>query len=162
MFEASGVRTQFDGIGATRGGDARRARASQDGAARRARRSSTRPIDPSSLEMVARALERGARDECAPSLGRREIETIYALAFALFNEGRAAQSADLFQLLVLCAPQQARGWLGLGACRERLRQPELALIAYEGGLIAPDGDGAREQLLERVRALRPREHEAAR
>ena len=106
------------------------------------------------LETVARALARWPLTGAAPALEPADIEAIYALAHALFKESRWSQAADLFQLLVLCRPQQARGWLGLGGCREALQQRERALIAYEAGLVAPEGAEARDQMARRVTVLR--------
>jgi tetratricopeptide (TPR) repeat protein len=105
------------------------------------------------LASVQRALERWASRGEAPSLAAREVDAIYALAWAMFERGRYAEAADLFQLLTLCRPQEARAWLGLGASREASGDRVRAQVAYEAATIAPIGEGDRQAADTRLRGL---------
>lgn len=80
-----------------------------------------------------------------------ELETLYAAALWLLREERPADAMHLFRLMLLCAPSDERGWLGLGTSHERLDQEDLALKIYA---VAQDASPAPRCTLARARLLR--------
>jgi hypothetical protein len=105
------------------------------------------------LMTVKDALERWATRGVTPTLLPSELEAVIALAWAMFEATRFVEAADMFQLVTLCSPQQARAWLGLGACREALGQRSSAQVAYEAASLAPIGADDRAHAVERLRIL---------
>ena len=66
---------------------------------------------------------------------KRAVETLYATAHWLLSEERPRDAACVLRAMVLTAPRDERGWLGLGACHEALGQPEIALEMYGTGRV---------------------------
>lgn len=60
----------------------------------------------------------------------QNIELCYASAHQALALGDHQSAARLFGLLALMAPSDARGWLGLGRCRELCNELALALALY--------------------------------
>jgi hypothetical protein len=58
------------------------------------------------------------------------IEALYATGHWLFTRNRPEDAACVFRAMILLAPGDERGWLGLGACHEAVDQPLLALELY--------------------------------
>jgi hypothetical protein len=92
---------------------------------------------------------RGERREDAAN---RAIEAIYATAFWLLGEERPVDAARVLHVMLKLRPHDERGWLALGECHERLRQPRTALELYGAGSVAA-GPSPR-LLLARARVLR--------
>lgn len=115
------------------------------------------PTLPASIALLLR--------DGAPTLSEAEIETIYGIATMLYRREQYAQAGDLFRLLVLCRPRDARSWLALGASHEAIGDDERAIALYEVGAVAPEGtsDRVRAQvylarvLVRQRRALEARE-----
>ena len=68
-------------------------------------------------------------DSSAPN-GERNIELCYASAHQALALGDTESAARLFGVLALMAPQDPRGWLGLGHCRELSNELDLAFSLY--------------------------------
>jgi tetratricopeptide (TPR) repeat protein len=69
----------------------------------------------------------------APAAGAStdtHLELCYASAHQALALGDHENAARLFGLLALMAPYDARGWLGLGRCRELANELPLALALY--------------------------------
>jgi tetratricopeptide (TPR) repeat protein len=64
------------------------------------------------------------------------LEALYATGHGLYSRERYEDAAAVFRVLVLCAPEEERGYVALGACHEGLEQPEVALEIYAAALIA--------------------------
>jgi hypothetical protein len=58
------------------------------------------------------------------------IEALYATGHWLVTRSRPEDAACVFRAMILLAPADERGWLGLGACHEAVDQPLLALELY--------------------------------
>ncbi len=67
------------------------------------------------------------------------VEELYAAAHWFLAQERARDAGAVFRAMVLAAPADERGWLGLGACHERLDQLRMAREMYGLGraLAAP-------------------------
>jgi hypothetical protein len=80
----------------------------------------------------------------------RAARALYATAHWLHSEERVGDAACVFRAMVSVAPEDERGWLGLGTCHEALGQPKVALAIYESGGVVADGarcEIARSRLL---------------
>src|SRR5271170_4137940 len=64
------------------------------------------------------------------------IEAIYAVAHSLLSREMVAEAAKGFRIMLRFAPDDERGWIGLGTCHERVQQPHVALELYGTGSIA--------------------------
>jgi hypothetical protein len=100
---------------------------------------------------------------------KNAIEAIYATAHWLLGHERTAEAARVFRTMIHAAPGDERGWLGLGECHERIRQPRIAAELYGAGSLAASAtraDGAAgivpsvRCLLARARALATLDREA--
>ncbi len=60
----------------------------------------------------------------------KAIDAIYAAGHFLFTNDRVLEALDLFRTMMLAAPTDERGWLGLGACHEMLGEDDRALDIY--------------------------------
>lgn len=99
-----------------------------------------------------------------PALARHEeVEAVYAIGHAYYAREDFRRAADVFRLLVLTRPQEARGWTALGACHDAVDEPEHAEALYEAALLAPLGDVDRDRarvFLARLLASQGRDEEA--
>lgn len=100
----------------------------------------------------------------APALARHEeVEAVYAIGHAYYARDDFRRAADVFRLLVLTRPQEARGWTALGACHDAVDEAEHAEALYEAALLAPLGDVDRDRarvFLARLLASQGRHDEA--
>lgn len=62
------------------------------------------------------------------------IEAIYATGHWLLEQARLDDAASVFRAMALAAPDDARAWLGLGACHERTGQLSVAARLYRAGV----------------------------
>jgi Flp pilus assembly protein TadD len=89
-------------------------------------------------------LESWLRD--APALERHEeVEAVYAIGHTYYAREDFRRAADVFRLLVLTRPQEARGWTALGACHDAVDEVEQAEALYEAALLAPLGEVDRDR-----------------
>ncbi len=99
-----------------------------------------------------------------PALERREeAEAVYAIGHAYYARDDFRRAADVFRLLVLTRPQEARGWTALGACHDAVDEAEQAEALYEAALLAPLGDADRDRarvFLARLLTAQGRDDEA--
>lgn len=82
-----------------------------------------------------------------------QTETLYAAALWLLREERPSDAMHLFRLMLLCAPRDERGWLGLGTTHEHLGQESVALQIFataKGAADAPRCAIARARLLRKL------------
>jgi hypothetical protein len=75
------------------------------------------------------------RGERRDDAANRTIEAIYATAHWLLGEERAVDAARVLHVMLKFRPNDERGWLALGECHERLRQPRIALQMYGTGSV---------------------------
>ncbi|CAN5677803.1 hypothetical protein BH09MYX1_BH09MYX1_61140 [soil metagenome] len=61
------------------------------------------------------------------------IEGVYATAHWLFSQERYKDAADVFRAMVTMAPEDERGWVGLGMCHEGAEQLRIAKEIYAAG-----------------------------
>lgn len=67
------------------------------------------------------------------------IEALYATAKWLFDENRPIDAIHVFRAMLVAAPLDERGWLGLGACHDALGQPSIALQLLTHGATSCGG-----------------------
>jgi tetratricopeptide (TPR) repeat protein len=58
------------------------------------------------------------------------LEALYSAGHWLIEQERATDAVSLFRTMLLVDPRDERGWLGLGACHEKLDEPEKAIALY--------------------------------
>jgi len=58
------------------------------------------------------------------------MESIYSIAYNKFNAGQLDEANKIFQFLCLIDHYDARFFIGLGACRQRLHDYEMAAESY--------------------------------
>lgn len=100
---------------------------------------------------------RASRTEGNTSAGKaRAIEAIYAAGHHLLSQERPREAAKVFRLMLKVAPQDERGWLGLGQCHEKAFQPHVASELYGAGSVvtASVGIASVRCLLARARILK--------
>jgi hypothetical protein len=61
------------------------------------------------------------------------IEALYATAKWLLEQRRVLDAIHVFRVMLVASPADERGWLGIGACHEALRQPSIAADLYAYG-----------------------------
>lgn len=83
------------------------------------------------------------------------VEAIYAVAHWLLSRERPGDAARVFRVLLLVAPRDERGWLGLGECHERIEQLHIASELYGAGSVIAGGPRSMSVrcLLARARVL---------
>jgi hypothetical protein len=105
------------------------------------------------------ALLRGPREASRQSA----IDAIYATGHWLLGREQTAEAAKVFRTMILAAPRDERGWLGLGECHERIRQPRIAAELYGAGSVAAGPTETTQSvrcLLARARVLVALDREA--
>jgi hypothetical protein len=83
---------------------------------------------------------------------KQAIEALYATGHHLLGADRPRDATALFRAMILLAPLDERGWLGLGAAHEALDAPELALELYAAAAVVTRH--APRCAIARVRLLR--------
>jgi Flp pilus assembly protein TadD len=76
-------------------------------------------------------------------LDGRAREALYAFGFAMLESERLDDAVKAFRVFVRFAPTDERAWLGLGACHERLDQPDIAAELYGAGTVTATPPSAR-------------------
>ncbi len=88
----------------------------------------------------------------APTDQALAIEAVYAAGHWLLQNDRPREAVDVFRTIMLAAPTDERGWLGLAAAHDALGEHTKALELLR---LAPDATGPRARLaLCLARALR--------
>jgi hypothetical protein len=64
------------------------------------------------------------------TVNQNAIEALYSCGHSLLQMQRHSDAAAVFRGMVLCAPQDERGWLALGLCHEGAGQVAIALEMY--------------------------------
>jgi len=63
-------------------------------------------------------------------------ELVYCKGFELHADGRYADAAEVFRVMLQIAPTDERGWLALGDCHEKIGQKRIAFEIYGAGSVA--------------------------
>jgi tetratricopeptide (TPR) repeat protein len=63
-------------------------------------------------------------------------ELLYAGGLWLLDRARPQDASHFFRALLVEAPEDERGWLGLGACHEQIGQDDQAYELYLSGFAA--------------------------
>ncbi|HYQ42901.1 MAG TPA: hypothetical protein VER11_13065 [Polyangiaceae bacterium] len=63
-------------------------------------------------------------------------ELVYCKGFELHADGRYADAAAVFRVMLQIAPTDERGWLALGDCHEKIGQKRVAFEIYGAGGVA--------------------------
>lgn len=61
------------------------------------------------------------------------IEGVYSTGHWLFSQERYKDAADVFRAMVTMAPEDERGWVGLGMCHEAFEQLRIAKEIFAAG-----------------------------
>jgi Tfp pilus assembly protein PilF len=85
---------------------------------------------------------------------RDALEALYAAGHWLYSRSRYTNASAVFRVMVLCLPEEERGYLALGACHEGLGQEAIALEIYNMATLstpsAPRCHVARARILRSV------------
>lgn len=80
------------------------------------------------------------------------LEALYATGHWLHGHDRFADASSVFRAMIHLAPEDERGWLGLGTCCEALGADDTALDLYDAATAevdAPRCELARARILRR-------------
>jgi tetratricopeptide (TPR) repeat protein len=88
-----------------------------------------------------------------PPLTPQELDGIYAVGADLYGRERWSEAEDVFRLLVLVRPTDARGWIALAACHEARGDDDRAVSLYQVASCAPSRVDARLAQLYLARLL---------
>ena len=80
------------------------------------------------------------------------LDALYATGHWLHSRERYRDAGAVFRVMVLCAPEEERGYLALGSCHEGLVQDAIALEIYAAATLtacAPRCHVARARLLRK-------------
>jgi tetratricopeptide (TPR) repeat protein len=86
-------------------------------------------------------------------VGRDALDALFATGQWLHARQRYNDASAVFRVIVLCAPDEERGYLALGACHEGLGQDAIALEIYGMAVLtlpAPRCHVARARVLWRA------------
>ncbi|HEB77286.1 MAG TPA: CesD/SycD/LcrH family type III secretion system chaperone [Methylothermaceae bacterium] len=90
--------------------------------------------DPKQIEeaaaLIQEILENGGTLGDLKGFTPEEMEAVYSLAYNLHQQGRFEEAEKLFQFLCFYEHLDKRFWMGLGACRQQLKQYQGAIDAY--------------------------------
>ncbi|NGX39069.1 MAG: Chaperone protein IpgC [Chlamydiae bacterium] len=63
-------------------------------------------------------------------MDQKKIETLYSIAYDMYERGDYSKASDLFTQLVLRQPYVPRFWKGLASCRQMQKEYKRALHAW--------------------------------
>lgn len=66
------------------------------------------------------------------------MEAIYGVAYNFYQGGKYEEAHRFFQLLCTCDLSQTKYWMGLGACRQMMKEYEPAILAYAFASVVED------------------------
>lgn len=92
--------------------------------------SSTMPSASQTSNKSTEDLENQPLAQQKRSVTKRQREALYALGFELHHAGYFNKAADLFRLLCLYEPENARNWVALGGANQQKKEHEAALAAF--------------------------------
>jgi hypothetical protein len=75
------------------------------------------------------------------------IELVYATAHHELSSGRVKRASEAFRLLTMLAPEDERGWLGLGEAHLQAGHEAVAVFVLESGVRLADSSGRCQLLL---------------
>jgi type III secretion system low calcium response chaperone LcrH/SycD len=75
-------------------------------------------------------LASGASLKDIRGLSDQDLETVYAVGFNLYNQGKYEQAEPMFEYGCLYANTEARYWMALGNCRQMLKKYQAAIDAF--------------------------------
>jgi type III secretion system low calcium response chaperone LcrH/SycD len=84
------------------------------------------PVQKKALEVLGA----GGTLKDLRGLSSEDIETIYAIGFNLYNQGKYDQAEPMFQFACLYAHLEPRYWMALGNCRQMSKNYQPAIDAY--------------------------------
>ena len=86
--------------------------------------------------MALECIEQGVSIADIRGYSEAEIEALYQVAYNLYQQQKHQDAKTLFQLLSTYEHADARFWLGLGGCCQRLNEFESAINAYSCAALA--------------------------
>ena len=84
------------------------------------------PVEKKALEVIAGGGTLASMRGLTPD----EIETIYAIGFNLYNQGKYATAEPMFQFACLYSHLEPRYWTALGDCRQMAKNYQPAIDSY--------------------------------
>jgi tetratricopeptide (TPR) repeat protein len=106
------------------------------------------------METTASSNDHQLPEALAPGRATKHaLEGLYATGHWLHSRARYRDASAVFRVIVLCLPDEERGYLALGACHEGLGQDAIALELYNMATLsipaAPRCHVARAKILRR-------------
>ena len=90
-------------------------------------------------EMLANFMVNGKTLGELKGLTRDNMEAVYSVAYNAYNSGRYKKAHQAFQFLCYFDHLEQKNWMGLGACRQMLKEYPDAVEAYTfAGLLDAD------------------------
>ncbi len=87
-------------------------------------------------KMALECLEKGISIADIRGYSEEEIEALYQVAYNLYQQQKHQDAKTMFQFLSTYEHADARFWLGLGGCCQRLNEFESAINAYSCAALA--------------------------
>ena len=87
-------------------------------------------------KMVLQCLEQGISVADIRGYSEEEIEALYQVAYNLYQQQKHQDAKTVFHCLSIYEHTDARFWLGLGGCCQRLNEFESAINAYSCAALA--------------------------
>ena len=73
-------------------------------------------------------------------VSRDELEAVYQVAYQLYSGGDYEKARKLFEFLCFFDHLERKYWLGMGGCRQMLKQYEPAIEAYSLAMLLDSND----------------------
>jgi tetratricopeptide (TPR) repeat protein len=109
-------------------------------------------LDDGTIACLPETLAAIVRDG-PPPLTASDLDHIYAVGADLYVRERWSEAQDVFRLLVLVHPSDARGWIALAACHEAQADDERAIALYQLASGASSREDSRRARLYLARVL---------
>ncbi len=88
-------------------------------------------VSAQEIEQAYQNVKNGATVSQLLGIGQDKLESLYALAYSLYNHKNYADALKVFQALCTYATNDRRFWLGLGGCLDNLHQYREAASAFK-------------------------------
>ena len=91
-------------------------------------------------EIMYNVIQNGKTLSQLKGLDDEHMEAVYAAAYQAYNSGHHDQALKIFQFLCQFDHLEKKYWMGLGACRQMLKQYSEAIDAYTFAMMLDSDD----------------------
>ncbi|HLB34175.1 MAG: hypothetical protein A3F67_00630 [Verrucomicrobia bacterium RIFCSPHIGHO2_12_FULL_41_10] len=87
-------------------------------------------LTPEIMEQVTQEAQKLPSEAQQQGITQKELDSLYALAFDLYQTECFEQAVDIFRLLCFYEPQKSKNWIGLGGALQHTKNHQAALAAF--------------------------------